>query len=202
MRKIIKKQNTGFTLIEMMIAITIFLFVVMIGMTALLNAGAVHNNSKNMNSIMDNLSFIMDDMSRNIRTGFDYQCLIRTNTYSSNSNLTGPASCDDGFGIAFENAEGNVSSNNDQWIYYFKDGKIYKLTTGISDNPVQLNPDEIVIDSSQSGFSVLGAEPTSASPVDNQQPLVVIRMTGSITYHETKIPFSIQTSVSQRLNAF
>ena len=196
-----KKNSKGFTLIEMMIAVSIFLIVVMIGMAALLNAGAVHNNSKNMRSIMDSLSFMMDDMSRNIRLGYNYQCLITGNQYSDDTALNIPKSCSNGFGIAFESSDGVVSNNSDQWIYYFSDNKVYKSISGISSGGlIQLNPDEVKIDSSESGFSILGAESTANG--DNQQPLVVIRLVGSIIYQGKETPFSIQTSVSQRINDF
>ena len=37
----------------------------MVGMDSLLNANLVHRKSEDMRSIMDSLSFIMEDMSRN-----------------------------------------------------------------------------------------------------------------------------------------
>ena len=44
-------------------------------MGALLNANLLYNKSKDMRSILDSLSFTMDDMSRNLRTGLNYYCI-------------------------------------------------------------------------------------------------------------------------------
>ena len=60
---------------------------------------------------------------------------------------------------------------------------------------VQLNPPEVLI-SSISGFSVLGA---LSPPGDLQQPFVTIRLVGRITTQNVVTPFSLQTSVSQRV---
>ena len=186
----LQKNNRGYTIIETMIAVSIFLVVITIGMEALLNANFIHRKSQDMRSIMDNLSFIMEDMSRNLRTGYNYHC-------SDNlSNFGTPLSCTSGGTvIAFEPTDGNPANDIDQWIYYFGgNGKIYKSTDGLTGSPTQLTPDEVVIDSISS-FTVIGAEP----PPDTQQPFVTIRLVGTITYRNIDTPFSLQTSVSQRL---
>lgn len=192
-----KKQNTGYTIIETMIAVSLFIVVVMAGMGALLNANLLHGKSQNMRSIMDNLSFIMEDMSKNLRTGSDYHCFSGTVP----SGSPDPQSCDDGgTGISFKS-----HPDEEQWVYY-KDvtangfGIFKKVGTA---DAVQLTPDEVVIDNSVSPFSVLGAEPylsSCTSPSDCQQPFVTIRLVGKIRLKEgVETPFSLQTSVSQRM---
>lgn len=212
MKKIILKQNKacplqnairGFTIIETMISISLFLVIVMAGMGALLNASSLHNKAQKMRSIMDNLSFIMEDMSRNLRTGYSYYCITGNDTLSNVSTTKSDQGC---WGIAFESATGDPLKTDDQWVYYIgpdvnNNNKIgiFKATKGpynIADNFTKLTPDEVVIDPPPaSGFSVLGAEP---SP-DTQQPFVTIRLVGTITDRGTTTPFSLETSVSQRL---
>ena len=187
----------GYTIIETMIAIALFIVIVMAGMGALLNANLLHQKSQDMRSIIDNLSFVMEDMSRNLRTGFDYQCFDAGNPTLSPATLGAARSCADGWAVAFEYASGNESTFADQWAYYISnDGKIFKSVDGAG-SFVQLTPDEIVIDAASS-FSVLGAEPLDPD-VDKQQPLIGIRLFGEITYKDVVTPFSLQTSVSQRL---
>src|SRR3989339_2244393 len=82
----IENCKGGYTIIETMIAISLFLVIIMAGMGALLNANLLHQKSQNMRSIIDNLSFIMEDMSRNLRTGYDYHC-------GDFSNIESPQSC-------------------------------------------------------------------------------------------------------------
>lgn len=185
----IDKKNTGYTIIETMIAVSLFLVVVMTGMGALLNANLLHQKSNDMRSIMDNLNFIMEDMSKNIRTGYNYYCILAGGTIGSGV----PYSCaNGGVGISFQSAYGG------QWIYYVGstiDGGsgIFKSVDGTI---TQLTPNEVKINPA-SGFSVFGAE--SPSLPDYQQPFVTIRLVGTISFKGVDTPFSLQTSVSQRV---
>jgi Tfp pilus assembly protein PilV len=196
-KKIIKTQS-GYTIIETMIAISLFIVIVMSGMGALLNANLLHQKSRDMRSILDNLSFIMEDMSRNLRTGYNYRCVYNDDDLTS-GNIGTPQSGSDCLGVAFEEASGNPTVSSDQWVYYLSgsapDGFMMKSTAGAL-NPVQLNPDDIVIDQS-SGFTVLGAEPVSEG--DTQQPIITITLSGKILYKDIETPFLLRTSVSQRL---
>jgi hypothetical protein len=183
-----------------MITISLFTIIVMSGMGALLNANALHQKSQSMRSIIDSLSFITEDISRNLRTGSGYHCLEAGDAISpaSINGLSVPKSCEDGgWAIIFEPPRGNPNNTQDQWVYYINDGKIFKAAGapyGTSDF-VQLTPEGVVVDPVKSGFVVYGAEPP---PGDLQQPFVTIRFVGSITYKDIVSPFSIQTSVSQR----
>ena len=193
------KLNRGYTIIETMIAVSLFLIITTIGMGALLNANLLHQKSQDMRSIMDSLNFIMEDMGRNLRTGYNYQCYASSQSLSPATLDDGSRSCADGWAIAFEAASG-TAAYTDQWVYYMIDdangiGKIYKSTDGLQSPSIQLTSDEIDIDQI-SGFTVLGAEPP---PGNNQQPLVTIRLVGNITFQNVVTPFSLQTSVSQRL---
>ena len=204
MRKKINKQNrqkNGYTIIETMIAVSLFIIIVMASMEALLNANVLFQKSQSMRSIMDNLSFIMEDMSRNLRTGYTYHCITGADTLSL-ASINTAKSGSNCWGIAFESATGSVANQSDQWVYYIDNtGKIFKSILGpydaASPNWVQLTPDEVVIDTGASGFSVLGAEPPSGG--DRQQPFVTIRLVGTITFKNVATPFSLQTSVSQRV---
>lgn len=196
--RIKKSKNTGYTIIETMIAVALFIIIVMSGMGALLNANLLHQKSRDMRSIIDNLSFVMDDMSRNLRTGYNYRCYDSTKNHVSTDFNVPPVSvsCTQGWAVAFETAIGDPNNNQDQWVYSVSnDGKIFKSTDGTM-NVVQMTPDEVVIDNISSVFYILGAE--SPSDGDNQQPLITIRLVGHINYKNIVSPFSIQTSVSQR----
>ena len=189
-----QKTQSGYTIIETMISVSVFLTVVMSGMGALLNANALHQKSQDIRSIMDNLSFITEDMSRSLRTGRNYHC-------GDSVGIETPKSCSAGGILYFEEAITGVSGNAvDQWGYKIEstDGgttfNISKTVDGGS-NWVQLNPPEVVL-KSFSGFGVLGAEAYSAN---SQQPFVIMRLIGTITTKTIVTPFSIQTSVSQRV---
>jgi type II secretory pathway pseudopilin PulG len=183
----------GYTIIETMIAISLFIIIVMAGMGALLNANLLHKKSQSMRSIIDNLNFVMEDMSKNLRTGYNFRCY---RTVGDITNVNIPQSCATGWAIAFESADGVLADNTDQWVYYIDSGKIFKSTDGGA-NYIQMTPDEIVISESYA-FTVLGAEPPPESPGPDRQPFVIIKLVGSITYNNIVSPFTLQTSVSQR----
>ncbi len=203
----VASKRGGYTIIETMISISIFLIIIMSGMGALLNANVLHQKSQDVRSILDNLSFVLEDMSRNLRTGLDYQCFNSSQPLvdgSGNVQIGVARSCESGWAIAFETATGTQSDglgNNhyeDQWVYYILNGHVYKSIDGMNTS-IQLTPNEVVVDA-VSQFSVLGAEaPTGLSGENLQQPLVVIRLVGKITTKNIATPFSLQTAVSQRL---
>src|SRR3989338_4182250 len=202
MKKMYFKNKRGYTIIETMIAVSLFLVIIMAGVGALLNANLLHQKSQSMRSIMDSLSFIMEDIGRSLRTGYGYRCLVVGEDTLPTASMSTPKSCVSGWGIAFESANGVPGDNNDQWIYYIGTNgidsniRIFKSTAGPASlsNFIQMTPDEVAIDSN-SFFSVLGAEP----PPDARQPFVTIKLIGTITFKNVVTPFSLQTSVSQRL---
>lgn len=185
-------DNRGYTIIETMISIAVFLVVVVIGIGALLQTNTLHQKSQDMRSILDNMSFVAEDMSRNMRTGYNFHC-------GDFSNIEEAKSCALGGNVFFESANGG-SGSGDQWGYKIEavSGSNYNISKTVNGGAtwVQLNPDEVVMESF-SGFTVLGA--TSPTSGDQQQPLVIIRLVGKITYKNVVTPFSIQTTVSQRL---
>lgn len=202
-KKSVKKIDNfqkGYTIIETMIAVSLFIIIIMSGMGALLNANLIHQKTQNVRSVMDNLNFVLEDMSKNLRTGYNYHCLVSGEDILPTSSLSIAKSCVSlGWGVGFEYASGDINNDNDQWVYYIDNGKLYKSTEGSASlgNFVQLTPDEIVLDPDTSGFIVSGAE--SPEKGDVLQPIVTIRLSGTITFKNLVTPFSLQTSVSQRV---
>lgn len=182
------KKSSGYTIIETMIAITVFLVVVMIGMGALLNANLIHNKSEDMRSIMDNISYIMEDISRNLRTGYDFRCV-------NDGNFIGdePRSCSlGGKGIIFKSTQGGTVT---LWAYKIEASNIYKSYDGGSSWSPPLNVSEVVLNP-DSIFVITGAEP---GPIDTLQPLAVIRLGGEIDTKGQKTTFNMETVASQRM---
>jgi len=177
----IGKSGAGFTIIETMIAISIFLVVVTVGMSSLLNASSIYKRSQYVRSEIDNLTFIMDEMSKNLRTGNNYVCI--PNPYQGEH----PVDCSNAVGISFTPA----SSPGGKWVYQIYGEVMAKSVDGI--NFIDLNSSDQVRLDTGSGFSLFGSGQTSG-----QQPFVVIKLSGFIEYNNTSIPFSIETGVSQR----
>ena len=194
-----KAKDRGFTIIETMISVSLFLVVVMAGMDSLLNANVIHQKSQDMRSVLDTLTFVMEDMSKNVRTGYNVHCI--NNGDFAVSSINTPKSCSAGGAIAFEHALGNPLDPNDQWVY-----KVESVNGGpfVVNKSVDSGTTWTILTStgflvnSFSGFSVLGAEPAISG--DTQQPIVIIRMSGAILLRGGgQTPFSLQTTASQRL---
>lgn len=171
-----------------MISVSLFLIVVLSGIGALVNANLLGHKSQNTRSIIDSLSFIMEDISKNLRTGEKYHCVDDDDYININSKKNCVLG---GKGIAF------LDTFGDKWIYKIEstrkdnEGKsIYDISKSTDGGVTfaQLNPNEVILES-DSIFIVRG---------ENEQPSVTIRLVGKIIYKDVATPFSLQTSISQR----
>lgn len=210
-------DSKGFTLLETLVSVSVFTIVITIGLSSLLNANLLDRKSKDLRSIIDNLSFIMEDISRNIRVGTHYNCYDSYNPWDNNAFIPGvgvsgietPRSCLGAVGggveaIAFEPSDGIAGDPLDQWVYKLENGNIYKSEDG--GNPtgfLELNkPGEVIINDF-STFAVAGAEDPPPIGICNtssdcQQPLIMIKISGYINYKGTQTPFALQNTISQR----
>lgn len=68
-----KIDKKGFTLIEMMVAVSIFVIVAFIVVSTLLTMSYAYKKAQKMRLIMDNFNFSLQAMSLGIREGINYQ---------------------------------------------------------------------------------------------------------------------------------
>lgn len=203
------KRQAGFTLMEMMVATTIFLIVITVGLMGLLSMSRAQKVTQYKKQQFDILNAVMEDMVRQIRTGSNIRCDVLGG--GNEGQMEVPLDCipSDGadyqpsLSLAFENAQGISGNEFDQYVYAIQDTgdgtyALYKSTESITGNFVRLTPYPITINPTQSGFTVVYA----SNPGDLQQPLVSIRLSGTITYQNEIIPFTLQTSVTPRALEF
>ncbi len=200
----LRSQKRGFTILEVMVASTIFILVVVSGITVLLNVTHNLRITGEIRQSMDSLGFAMEDISRNVRLGTAFDCNLSNKTLTDTTletNSTCAISLDaQGHGtglqrsslLAFEGYQGNPTISADQIVYKIELGRLSKSTDGGS-NYVFITPANVTIDSVRSGFSVRYADDTN-----HLVPLVTIRLYGTVTYQTTVVPFNIQTSVTSR----
>ncbi len=206
-------NQKGFTLVEMMIAVGLFTVLMTVGIGAILGVNSTHRKTQTMRAVIDNLSFLMEDMARSIRLGDSYYCkedgapsFIElsgdvNNPQASNDGGTANNLCDS---VAFEPFwDSQLSNVSNQIIYYMteidgvgtivKKSELASSTFNIGDwDPV--TPTEINIDLDRSGFMVVGAE----DPADFRQPKVSIVLIGTVRLAGSMTEFNLQTTVSQR----
>jgi prepilin-type N-terminal cleavage/methylation domain-containing protein len=68
MQKISKKIHKGFTLMEVMVSVSIFAIIVTVGIVALLSINNAYRKSEASRQTIDSLTYILESMSRRIRT--------------------------------------------------------------------------------------------------------------------------------------
>lgn len=188
---IFTKQSRGFTLIEVMIAVALFTIIMTIGIGAVLNSNNNHKKTQTQRQVIDNLSFIMEDMSRNLRLGSAYHCGDVT------VGIEDPLDCQFGQTLAFEPMTGVPGNATDQVVYGItSDGTIIK-STDAGATAKNLTPPEVLIDPLRSGFTVIGAAPYSSG--DRVQPRAIIRLSGKVVYQNLESEFNLETAVTQRL---
>lgn len=190
---------TGFTLIEVMISIGLFSVIMIVGITAILGVNNTYRKSRTMRSAIDNLSFVMEDMARNIRLGSSYRCLNSSNIspidIEDALDSPGGVSCK---GIALEPFWNPIRNDpGDQIIYYIDGGEesIFKSLEGDLSTSLPMNSADLRIDASTSGFTIFGA----TTDIDGEQPSVLIILNGTVDVGGNSTAFNLQTTVSQRL---
>lgn len=187
----LKKENLvwGFTLIELMVAISIFMMIMTMAMGSLLVTLDAKKKAEALSFTMDNLNFAMESMTRNLRMGKNYDC-------------TGiDRNCPDGnYGVMFNSSE--KFSLGTGKIFYFiekRDNSNYntikRCSSILSSSCVDIIADNInIYDTSKFYVKGVGDE----SPNLQIQPSIYIKINGSVTVKGDEIPFAIQTIVSQR----
>ncbi len=173
-----KKQ--GFTLIEMLVAVAVFASVATISSGALLAVSDAQQKILSLRIAQDNLSYALDIIGKEARTGSSYHC-------GSDISLT-PLNCPSGgSSFTFRNAAGQTVTYrlNSQRLEMSKDsGSTWQFLT---------SSDLVIID--QLSFYVVGAPGG-----DNLQPraTIVLRGTSGLKT-KTKSSLNIQTTISQRM---
>lgn len=196
----------GFTLVEMMVAMSLFAIVMTVSVGALLSMVDANRKAQALQSVMNNLNVALDGMVRNVRMGNGYHCGNADET--SKPGLSTRRDCVQGGELLAFEAFGNSANDiGDQWVYWFENGRIYKSEDARSTG-LPITAPEIQIDSFK--VFVTGAEGTLNDGGDVIQPKVVFTIRGTagaegntfgIIGDDEKIrtTFNIQAVASQRL---
>ena len=152
-------SQSGFTLIEMIVSLALFSVVVTISVGALLVLIASNQRFQNEQSVMTNLSFALDSMTREIRTGTNYYCASRPNFNSGGSQQifrdwdtidpSATRDCEDGNdydlsgndnslqGVAFVEGGQSITGTANTKILYFYDSNEQNIFRRISRRAAQ-----------------------------------------------------------------
>lgn len=173
-------KNKGFTLVEIMVSVTIFALVMTVSMGAILTIVNANRKAQSLKSVMNNLNFALENLTRTIKTGGTYSVsspICDSSSVSSNSLTVG-------------NAVTQGVSGNTITYSLNATGQIQKQVNG--GNPETVTAPEITIQ--RFCFYVTGNTVN-----DGAQPKVTMILKGYAGDLKTRSYFNLQTTVSQRL---
>lgn len=204
----------GFTLIEILVSVSLFTTVMVIATGALYSAQVVNNKLQQTQIIFDGLNVSTELMTRDMRYGHIFNCSV--NSPSTEVNLTKRNSCPLASGtggsvIYFKPAETPsyvVTPSLYRVSYFVENGILYKAEyqegSPAYTSREQITGNNITIDSLR--FFVTGAFSRSGSQdvgnaTDETHPLVTLIISGKTKPEDRRVEqirFTIQTSVSAR----
>lgn len=206
-----KKQKTkGFTLIEMIVSLGLFSVVIVVAVGALLTMVNADKQLQSEQSIMSNLSFALDSMTREIRTGINFYCDasasvsgIFSDGYDQDT-IIGDDTRDCSFGrqgnyvqgISFVESGNSITGDSSSRILYFynsDDKNIFRRVGNKSAEPLIAGDLEIT----DAQFFVTGSD-TLVLSNNMLQPAVTIFIEARDKYDHDKV-YKIETTVSQRV---
>lgn len=177
------KHNTkekGFTLIELMVSITLFSVVLVVTLGSIVTIADSNKKARSLMSVMNNLNFSIDSMTRSIKSG----------SIGSTGGVTGGGNC---FTTEQINYDAVDSFSRERVEYCFVEdadgnGRIDK-TIGSGGTTIPLTSPDVDVDYLR--FRALTG--------DSGQPRVSIVLEGTVKVSETiSSRFTIQTTVAQR----
>lgn len=69
-----EEKQAGLTLIEVLVSIAIFTIVLTVALGSFVSLIDASSRSRNRSETISSLTFIMNDMARRVRTGYNYDC--------------------------------------------------------------------------------------------------------------------------------
>jgi prepilin-type N-terminal cleavage/methylation domain-containing protein len=179
-----KKVKKGFTLVELLIAMAIFMVIVTISMGSIISILDAGRKARALKSVMTNLNFTFETLSRDLKFGRSYYCGVATGQTWTPQNCTGS-------GASPESAITFVTSEGVPTIYRLNGTQLEK-STDYGATYVGITSPEIVIEDVK--FFVFGS-----GTGDDAQPRVLILVRGYAGGKPTaQSRFVLQTTISQR----
>jgi len=177
------ERTKGFTLIELIVSIGLFMIVVTIAMSAYLSLISLDRKARATNELVSNLSFVVDNMARSIRTGTGYDC----------GGAGGATNCPSGSStFKFTNED------NQAVTYLLKSDYTVGSCVGTSGCT---SSSATTLTDAQIKITRLTFYTQGVGTGDGVQPRVLFTLTGSITPDSKSDPvtFTIEGAATERL---
>lgn len=196
-------KQSAFTLIEIMVSVSLFLVVMVIVLGALLSIIEGNKKTQAINNVANNLNSAVESMVRDIKTGYSYKCGIQNGIIISGNEPSKCTATSPQSNISFISTISGVPRAVQYWIEqdddtgrmgivkYFCPANELNITSSCFKSSFITTPD---INIQKLEFYV------KAPAAGEDQPGVFILIKGTAFINKTEFSdFSIQTFVSQRV---
>ncbi|MDO8564419.1 MAG: type II secretion system protein [bacterium] len=183
----VKSCASGFTVIEMLVAVGIFSIIMVVTVGSFLTILQANYKAQSLKTVLNNLHFALENMSRNLRTGSVYHCDVGVGVVDEPQDCASTPAAS----IAFASRDGSR-------VRYRHQGKaieraIIRAEDGGAVTYIPITAPELEVEQLQ--FFVDGS-----NDADSRQPRVLILMSGSMKGKGKVVSrFDIESLVSQRL---
>lgn len=186
-------RSAGFSLVELLVSLALFTIVTTVGISTLLVLINANAKAQYMQETMTNLTFVLDSVTREIRTGHGYYC---ANSLPSSISESETLDCTERTGLSIVEGGSSLTagSGSARIAYRFQNGGIERrVGTG---DWLQLTSDAVTI--TDMHFTVRGAD-TYTENGDVAPATVTIYIEGEAgSREEIDTSFSMQTTVTHR----
>ena len=200
-----KKSSAGFTLVEVLVALSVFTLVVLAAVSALFIVNDSAKKTQARRTVLDNLSFALEDMSRTVRVSTNYHCSSSAGSNLLSKSALPPTDCPypsgsqslavtspDGDLIAYRLSKGVSVSTGQSTSVIQKCIILASASAGVVCDWIDVTAPEVEI--SNLSFFVNGT-----TPADPVQPHAYVFVSGVVKDRFGRnSEFSIQTFLSQR----
>ncbi len=191
------RNSSGFTLVEMLVAIGIFLSVMVVAVGSLISIIDANRRSQAIKNVVDNVTFAIENISRDMRNGTDYKCLVSSGGIDNGN-------CENGGTEISYTPSGGVGSIHYRYVptdsVVVGEGNIQKCIDngGGCLNWQSMTAPTSIVNITNMTFYVLGVGITGGTPT-SLQPRVIITAVGLISdKYGKQTNFNLQTTASQR----
>jgi prepilin-type N-terminal cleavage/methylation domain-containing protein len=198
------QSSYGFTLIEMMVALSLFTVVMLASTGVMLVVLDANRKAQSFQVAMDNLGVALESISRDMRVGTHYYCF--SDSVPQNYSFSSSQDCDSQGGTSFAFLPLGVPNlSNNYWVY--------RLTTSLGKGVLERCKPTINISCTDSGAQftpltapeiniksfriyVTDSAPKSAGNLIQSKARIVLEGIAG-TQLKTQTEFSVQTTISQ-----
>lgn len=197
-----KNKKRGFTLLEMIVSLGIFSLVAVIAVGSLVRITGLNRRAQSLQSAMDNVSFALESMTRNMRYGTGFECTTANTFNRASTNATGCNSGSGNKGILYTSTKTGNGGCPLIHAYWFEEVSSNKWSIKKSEqlgcgDIIGFNTAVPIIDEKNVTITDVKFDVLTGA---NKYSLANFKITGYAGIKETdQTKFTVQTAVSQRI---